>query len=285
MRAQERELVELVVGPQHGGAAAQGLEGAADGVGVLALGLGDEGGDRDARLGLERGDAQAPLFVDVGLLALEPGGDGLEELARDLGQELHVAQEHRLDAQAPARRVGLDVAPQLLAELGAVAEDLVELAAAEDARGRMRDQVVQGAVPVADGEDGLGRVDDAELEPQVDEHRRAAGVVDVNAAEVPKVALQRHAPRAHPGQGARGQRVQAGAPELARQLAERGDQHRLFVVDLDREEPPERGEQRQGERAGEGPERERQRLGARHGASLRKSARASASASPLRRAT
>jgi hypothetical protein len=58
-----------------------------------------------------------------------------------------------------------DVVLEKRSELGAIIQDLPELSASQDGRRGVRDEVRERAVPIGNGEDRTGRVDDAELEP------------------------------------------------------------------------------------------------------------------------
>ena len=187
-------------------------ERAADGGGVLALRLGDERRRRASpcRPRAAR-PARRPTLLDVRLRALEPRGDRLEHLPRDLGEEAHVADEHVLDLEAPARR-SRRRCPSASSSPSSVRSQRIcsELAVAEDGRRRVRDEVRERAVPVGDREDRLRRIGDAELEPEVDDDRRAARVVDVDVLEVAEVAAQRHARVLRPRQQLR--RVGSAGP-------------------------------------------------------------------------
>jgi hypothetical protein len=95
-------------------------------------------------------------------------------VTRNLGKQADVADEDELDLHAPSISLGRDVVREKLAKLGAVAEDLPELAAAEDRCCRVGHQVLKRVIPIRDREDRPCRILDSELDPQVDDHGGAA---------------------------------------------------------------------------------------------------------------
>jgi len=241
---------EAPVGVVDGGVGFERGEAAADGEGVLGLGLGDEPGALAGGVGLEASDLDLALLLDGGLGALDAGGDGAEEKASDLGEEAHVADEGAIDRDAPALGLAADLAEERLAEGVAVVEDRLEVTAAEDRRGGVGDEVLHRVVPVVDGEEGADRVDDAELDPEVDEDGGAAGVVDVDVGEDPEITGEGDRgcldPREEPGRA----EVGAGRAEGLGEAAEAGDQDGVLVLDLDEGRADEEDEEREEEVAG-----------------------------------
>ena len=102
---------------------------------------------------------------------------------------------------------------------------------------------MQTGVPVGDVEERPLRVVDAELEPEVDDHRRPARVVDVQVLEVPEIPPQGDMVDADPGEDPLEERVIPRLLQRGHELAKAGDEHRLAVVDLDRGRAKEEGEE------------------------------------------
>jgi hypothetical protein len=217
--------------------------------GVLGLGLGDEGGDAGAGVGVVGGDGQAAALFDLGAGALEAGVDRREQLAGDAGEDVDVADHEGGDAEAPRGGLGGDVVAEQVGELVVGAEDLVELAVAEDGCGGAGDQVGQGLLPVVDGEADTDGVVDAELEPEVERDGGAAGVVDGDAVEAAAVAAAVDVAQLDPREDAARVEVQAGAVERADVLAEAGDEHGGVLLDLDAEGAEHQVQQGEGEGA------------------------------------
>lgn len=139
---------------------------------------------------------------------------------------------------------------------GPIVQDLPEFPASQDGRGRVRDEARERPVPVRHREHGARGIDDAKLEPEIDDDGRAAGIVDVDVLEVAEVAAQRHVLVARPRKHLREMHVQPRLAEGLHQLAEVRDENGLLLFDLHRHGAVQEHGERQGEHAGGEPDDE-----------------------------